>query len=46
MHMLQSLFYLTIALHVSSIIATHLQQHKKTVTTTSGKRHTVLLELI
>ena len=27
MHMLQSLFYLTIALHVSGIIITHLQEH-------------------
>ena len=29
--MLQSLFYLTIALHVSGIIITHLQEHKTTV---------------
>ena len=43
MHMLQSLFYLTIALHVSGIIITHLQEHKITVTTPSGNRHTVLL---
>jgi len=35
MHMLQSLFYLTIALHVSGIIITHLQEHKTTVTTPS-----------
>jgi len=41
MHMLQSLFYLTMALHVSSIIITHLQEHKTTVTTSSGKRYTV-----
>jgi len=27
MHMLQSLFYLTIALHVSGIIITHHQEH-------------------
>jgi len=33
MHMLQSLFYLTIAVHVSCIIVTHLQEHKTTVTT-------------
>jgi hypothetical protein len=33
MHMLQSLFYLTIALHVSGIIVTHLQEHK------TGVRH-------
>ena len=42
MHMLQSLFYLTIALHVSGIIITHLQEHKTTVTTASGNRYTVL----
>jgi hypothetical protein len=41
--MLQSLFYLTIALHVSGIIITHLQEHKAAVTTASGNRHTVLL---
>jgi hypothetical protein len=41
--MLQSLFYLTIALHISGIIITHLQEHKTTVTTTSGNRYTVLL---
>jgi len=34
--MLQSLFYLTIALHVSGIIVTHFQEHKTTVTTASG----------
>jgi hypothetical protein len=28
MHMLQSLFYLTITLHVSGIIITQLQEHK------------------
>ena len=43
MHMVQSLFYLTIALHVSGIIVTHLQEHKTTVTTASGNRYTVLL---
>ena len=42
MHMLQSLFYLTIALHVSDIIVTHLQEHKTTVTTASGNRYTVI----
>jgi hypothetical protein len=41
MHMLQSLFYLTIALHVSGIIITHLQEHKTTVTVASGNRYTV-----
>jgi hypothetical protein len=40
--MLQSLFYLTVALHVSGIIITHLQEHK-TVTTASRNRYTVLL---
>ena len=43
--MLQSLFYLTIVLHVSGIIVTHLQEHKTTVTTTSGNRYTVLLSV-
>ena len=43
MHMLHSLFYLTIALHVSGIIITHLQEHKTTVTTASGNRYTLLL---
>jgi len=42
MHMLQSLFYLTIAVHVSGIIITHLQEHKTTVTTASGNRYTVI----
>jgi hypothetical protein len=41
--MLQSLFYLTIALRVSGIIITHFQEHKTTVTTASGNRYTVLL---
>jgi hypothetical protein len=40
--MLQSLFYLTIALHVLGIIITHLQEHKTTVTTASGNRYTVI----
>jgi len=35
-HKTQSLFYLTTALHVSGVIITHLQEHKTTVTTTSG----------
>jgi hypothetical protein len=43
MHMLQSLFYLTTALHVSGVTITHLQEHKTTVTTASGSRYTVLL---
>jgi hypothetical protein len=40
--MLQSLFYLTIALYVSDISITHLQEHKTTVTTASGNRYTVV----
>jgi hypothetical protein len=43
--MLKSLFHLTIALHVSGIINTHLQEHKRTVTTASGNRYTVLLSV-
>jgi len=43
MHMLQSLFYPTIALHVSGIFITHLQEYKTTVATASGNRYTVLL---
>jgi hypothetical protein len=43
--MLQSLFYLTIALHVSSINITHLQEHRTTVPTASGNRYTVLLSV-
>jgi hypothetical protein len=39
--MLQSLFYLTIALHVSGVTITHLQKHKTTVTTASGNHYTV-----
>jgi hypothetical protein len=41
--MLQSLFYLTTALHVSGVTTTHLQDHKTAVTTAPGNRHTVLL---
>jgi len=43
--MLQSLFYLTIPLHVLGITITHLQEHKSTVTTASGNRYTVLLSV-
>ena len=43
MHMTQSLFYLTTALHVSGVTITHLQGHKTTVTTASGNHYTVLL---
>jgi len=42
MHMLQSLFYLTIILHVSGVNIIHLQEHKTTVTTASGNRYTVI----
>jgi translation elongation factor EF-Tu-like GTPase len=40
--MLQSLFYLTIDLHVSVVTITHLQEHKTTVTAASGNRYTVI----
>jgi hypothetical protein len=39
--MLQSLFYLTTALHVSGVTITHHQEYK-TVTTASGNRYTVI----
>jgi hypothetical protein len=45
MHILPSLFYLKIALHVSGIIITQIQEHKTTVTTASGNRYTVLLSV-
>jgi len=41
--MLQSLFYLTTAQHVSGITRTHPQEHKTTVTTAYGTRYTLLL---
>jgi soluble P-type ATPase len=41
--MSQSLFNLTIALHVLGVTITHLQEHKTTVTTASGDRYTILL---
>jgi hypothetical protein len=41
--MLQSLFYLTTALHVLGVTITHIQDHKTTVTTASGNRYAVLL---
>jgi hypothetical protein len=41
--MSQSLFYLTTALRLSVVTITHLQDHKTTVTTTSGNRYTILL---
>jgi hypothetical protein len=42
MHISQSLFNVTTALHVSGITITHLQEHKTTVTTPSGNHYTVL----
>jgi hypothetical protein len=43
MHMSQSLFYPTTALHVSGVTITHFQNYKTTVTSASGNRYTVLL---
>jgi len=43
MHKSQNLFCLITALHVSGFAITHLQEHKKTVTTVSGNSYTVLL---
>jgi hypothetical protein len=43
MHKSPSLFNFTTAIHVSGVTITHLQDHKATVTTTSGNRYTVLL---
>ena len=45
MHKSQGLFYLTTALGYSGVTITHLQEHKTTVTTTCGNRHTVLLSV-
>jgi hypothetical protein len=42
MHVLQSLFYLTTALHVPGVTISHLQEHKTTVTRASGNRYTVI----
>jgi len=44
--MLQSLFCLMIAVHVSGIYITHLQEHKTTVTTASSNCYTVLLSVV
>ena len=44
--MLQSLFYLTTALHVSCVTITHLQEHKTTVTTAHVNRYTILLSAV
>jgi len=43
MHVSQSLFNPTTALHVSGVTITHLQEHKTTVTTASPNRYNVLL---
>ena len=45
MHKSQSLFHLTIALHVSGITITHPQENKTIVTTASGNHYTVLLSV-
>ena len=42
MHKSHSLFNLIIALHVSGVTITHLQEHKTTASTTSGNRYTVI----
>jgi hypothetical protein len=41
--MLQNIFYLTTALHVSGVTITHLQEQKTTVTAASGNRYILLL---
>jgi hypothetical protein len=41
MHTLQSLFFLTTAVHVSVVTITHHQEHKTAVSTSSGNRYTV-----
>jgi len=46
MHMLHRVYiYLMIALHVSGVTITHLQEHKTTVTIASGNHYTVLLSV-
>ena len=42
MHKSQNLFNLIIALHVSGVTITHLQEHKTTASTASGNRYTLL----
>jgi len=44
MRMLQSLFYLTTAVHVSVVTITHLQEHKTTLTTASGNLSAAIVE--
>jgi hypothetical protein len=41
-HKPQSLFNLIIALHVSGVTITHLQEHKTTASTASGNHYTVI----
>ena len=43
MHKSQSLFNLKIALRVSGVTVTHLQEYKTTASTASGNHYTVLL---
>jgi hypothetical protein len=43
MHKSQNLFNLIIALYVSGVTITHLQEHKTTASTASGNHYTVLL---
>jgi len=43
MHKSRSLFNLIIALHVSGVTITHLQEQKTAVTTVSGNHYAVLL---
>ena len=42
MHKSQSLFNLTITLHISGVTITHLQEHKTTATIASGNHYTVI----
>jgi hypothetical protein len=42
MHQSQSLLNLTIDLHVSGVTITHLQGHKRPVTTALGNRYTLV----
>jgi hypothetical protein len=41
--MSQSLFNPIVALHVSGVTITHLQEHRTTASTVSGNHYTVLL---
>jgi len=41
MHKSQSLFNLMIAVHVSGVTITHLQEHKSSASTASGNHYTV-----